>query len=398
MTTIPYWFYLLLLLFSGLFLFNQLLKPLLRRLYHNRMLQTTLRLDEQLKYGIPGSVLNKRDTWIDRLLDDEQVKAAIVDAADERGEDAVKVHGEARKIADEILPSFNAFLYFRFGYWVARGVLRLLYWVQVGYSRGESSYSAIDRSTCVVVVSNHKSNVDPFLLIYLASRQSAVSFSAGEWARGWPLRQLLHVIGFYLIRRDDADPLYRCLLQRYVFLAVSEGVPQGLFLEGSLSQTGAIQPMHLGLLNYQLKALGSRRCRDIVFIPAAVNYDKIPEDTSLIAQQAPGRKLYRKRNRFFSRLVFLMFLFRLLPYLLPRKYKPFGYAGVEFGEPVSLNQWQHDRNLNLAEMADAPRREAVTWLAEDLANTIQGMIPVLPVPILATVLLQGSEAKFSELE
>jgi len=389
--TLPGWLFILLLCMSALFLVGQFLRPLLRRIYHNRMLQTALRLDDKLQYGLAGSALFKRETWIDRLLEDDEIKAAIAESAERRNLDLLSVREEAKCVLDEIVPSFNALLYFRIGYWVARSVLRFLYWVQVGYSEnvGDApAYGSLNRHSCVVIVSNHRSNIDPFLLIYLASRQSAVSFSAGEWARGWPLKHLLHAIGFYLIRRDTKDSLYRCLLQRYVYLAVSECVPQGLFLEGGLSPDGTMQPLRFGLLNYQLKAQGRGQCQDILFIPAAINYDRIPEDRALIEQRLGNKPAFRRRNRFFSRLVLLAFLARLAGYLLPRKHKPFGYAGVKFGEPLSLRAWQEQQKVTLEDLSGTDREQAVSQLGEELASRIRGMMPVLPVAILATLLLE----------
>ncbi len=73
---------------------------------------------------------------------------------------------KAAEYAEELVPSFNVLLYFRLGYWLARGFLRFLYWVKVGYN-AEKQYDNIDPNSCIVIVSNHRSNFDPFFLIYL---------------------------------------------------------------------------------------------------------------------------------------------------------------------------------------------------------------------------------------
>ena len=128
---------------------------------------------------------------------------------------------EAKKLAAEIVPTFNAILYFHIGYWVARKYLRLYYWIQVGFS-AQSEYKEIPKDACVIMVSNHRSNFDPLLQIYLTSKTAPVSYSAGEWALAFPFKQFLHMLGFFIVRRDQADnPLYHKILERYVFLATS---------------------------------------------------------------------------------------------------------------------------------------------------------------------------------
>ena len=241
------------------------------------------RLDDQLEFGISDYALAGRAEWLDRLLHDPVVTRTIADLAAETGEPESALRQRASRDAREIVPFFNAVFYFRIGYWLARWYLRMLYWIRAEFT-DRVALGDIGRDSCVVLVSNHRSNLDPFILIYLASRRAAISYSAGEWARPWPFSYLLHAIGFYIVRRDGSgDRLYRTLVQRYVYLAASRCVPQGLFLEGGLSRDGKMQPLKLGLLSYLLKARGQEQCRDIVFVPVGLAYDRIPEDKTLLA-------------------------------------------------------------------------------------------------------------------
>ena len=378
---------------------GRLARPLVRRLYHNRVVCAQKRLDERLDYGLANSTFYKRDTWIDRLLDDVEVQEAIKTSnKNNKYLSHLESGKKARIIAEEIIPSFNALFYLRVGYWFTRNILRLLYWVQVGYPHNkdsDKSYDKIKKNSSVIIVSNHRSNIDPFLLVYMAFRRSAISFSAGEWAKGWPMQQLIHAIGFYIIRRKKTDPLYRCILKRYVHMAVSECVPQGIFIEGALSKNGAMRPAHLGLLNYQIRAMNDGKCKDIVFIPAAINYDKFPEDVSLFEQIANHKKEFRNRNRFFSRLALIGFLFRLITYIFPRKYKPFGCAAVNFGEPLLLSEWQEQQSVNLKDVGEIERRKLVGCLGKTLTDRINSIMPITPMAIIATVILKNQSGRLA---
>jgi glycerol-3-phosphate O-acyltransferase len=240
------------------------------------------------------------------------------------------------------------------------------------------------------MVSNHRSNFDPFLLIYLTSKTAPVSYSAGEWALVTPFRQLLHAIGFYIVRRTAADnKLYHRVLERYVFLATSNCMPQGMFIEGGLSRNGKMQPLKLGLLNYLCKAQGQNHCKDIVFVPCALNYDKIPEDKTLIQHQEEG---FAEKSRLYSLLSFLKFFFTVVTYIMPRRHKPFGYACVNFGKPFSLNEWQKTQGVDLTALDKSQRRPYISALGEELAQQVGELLPILPTNLLATV-LQGVDAK-----
>ena len=392
--TLANWQFFLLLLLAAYALWRLLFLPLLQRLIYHRSQTAERILDQELRFGLPSYAMANRQLWVDRIISDPQVKNAIEKAAEKSGSKEAAL-AEAKQFATEIVPTFNALLYFRIGYWVARKWLRLFYWIQVGFS-AQSEYKDIPTDSCVIMVSNHRSNFDPLLLIYLTSKTAPVSYSAGEWALVFPFQQFLHALGFFIVRRDQSDnPLYHKILERYVFLATSHCMPQGVFIEGGLSRDGRIQPLKLGLLNYLVKALGEGSCKDIVFIPCALNYDKIPEDKTLIAHQEEG---FESKGALYSLLSFLKFFTTVATYVMPRRHKPFGYACVNFGRPVSLKTWQQKRGVIISDQDKADRRESITALGNDLAGRIGDLLPVLPTYLLASVLRNSDDLPISELK
>ena len=392
--TLANWQFYILLFLAAYALWRLLFLPLLQRLIYRRAKSTERMLDQELEFGLPAYAMANRQLWVDRIINDQQVQLAIEQAAEKSGSKE-KVLAEAKLFAEQIVPSFNALLYFRIGNWIARKWLRLFYWIQVGFSE-QSEYKQIPRDSTVVMVSNHRSNFDPLFLIYLTSKTAPVSYSAGEWALVTPFRQFIHSLGFFIVRRDQAgNALYHKVLERYVFLATSHSIPQGLFIEGGLSRDGRIQPLKLGLLNYLVKALGKGSCKDIVFIPCAINYDKIPEDRTLVAHEKEG---FKSKGPLYSLMSFLKFLTTVGTYVMPRRHKPFGYACVNFGQPVSLNDWQKQHDLVIDEQDKAKRRETITALGNDLAARIGDLIPVLPTYLLASVLGSSEDLPISELK
>ncbi len=167
---------------------------------------------------------------------------------------------EVRRYAREIVPTFNAYIYFRVGYSIARAVARFLYRVRLGFA-DERTLAGVPPNTAVVFVMNHRSNMDYILVAFLAAERTALSYAVGEWARIWPLQQLIRSMGAYFVRRNSNSPIYRRVLERYVHMATEAGVAQAMYPEGGLSRDGRLREPKLGLFDYMLKRMTSSSCR-----------------------------------------------------------------------------------------------------------------------------------------
>ena len=198
---------------------------------------------------------------------------------------------KVRRYAREIVPAFSAYAYFRVGTRIARAVSHMLYRVRIGV-RNDEALAAVDPASSVIFVINHRSNMDYVLVTYVAATSSALSYAVGEWAKVWGLSNLIRSMGAYFIARDSGEALYRKVLSRYVHMATSAGVTQAIFPEGGLSRDGKLRPPKFGLLSYMVAGFDPLGPRDVVFIPVAVNYDRVLEDRMLtsVANVEPGKK------------------------------------------------------------------------------------------------------------
>jgi len=242
---------------------------------------------------------------------------------------------QAKRYAREIVPSFSATAYFGIAIRLAKWLSRSLYRVRLGHF-DEAALAAVDREATVVFVMNHRSNMDYVLVTWLAAERSALSYAVGEWARVWPLSRLIKAMGAYFIRRKSRGDLYRRVLARFVGMATDGGVTQAMFPEGGLSLSGALQQPKLGLLKYLVEER-SPGGRDVVFVPVAINYDRVFEDRLLVAAgEAGGRKFPARIS------VVTGFVLRQLWLRLRGRYHRHGYAAVSFGAPMSLAEFERD--------------------------------------------------------
>ena len=384
----PLWAAMLALFLATLWLLQHFLLPSARWFFRRRANHVIDEVNTRLALKIPSFKLTRREVLIDRLCYHPEVMTLVDQLAVERQVTRDVLLAEVKVYAQEIVPAFNALLYFKSAYWLARKLVHSIYRVRLGFAEDEA-LSELDENTSVVFLMNHRSNMDYILATYLAAERTALSYAVGEWARVWPLQQLIRSMGGYFVRRNSGDPLYRRVLEAYVQMAAQGGVPQAVFPEGRLTRDGKLGDPKLGLLGYITKGFDPTGERDIVFIPVGINYDRVLEDRSLLraAEQKP------RRSKLATLSVFFGFAWKNISQaMLGRRYRN-GYACVNFGKPLFLKEWLKDNTADPhATLND------VSALASDLMYRIGEITPILPVALVASVITRKSTDAFSKLE
>lgn len=388
--TISFWLFLLLFFLALMAVLDRFLIPSTRWFLRRRINRVINEIGARLSIEIRPFQLTKRQVLIDRLAYDPKVLDAIQSYAREKEMPQEVVQKRVVTFAKEIVPSFNAYFYFRIGYWVAKKVAGLLYRVRVGLLDGKR-FDHIDPDSTVVFVMNHRSNMDYVLVAFLVAERTTLSYAVGEWAKIWPLHSLIRAMGAFFVRRKSGDALYRCVLERYIHMATKEGVCQAVFLEGGLSRDGRMQAPKLGLVDYMLREFDLSDDRDIVFVPVGINYDRTLEDRSLLRKLDAAAV---KRSRWFVARTTLMFLGRSLYLMGMSRWRRYGYACVNFGKPVSVRDYCGDQAIDFGSMNRAERFEEVEKLCLSLMNDIADVVPVLPVALVSSVLLEGIDEAF----
>src|SRR5688572_6262096 len=282
---LPFWAFALLAALAAWAAFDKLLVPALRWMVTHPANRVLDELSTRLRIGIRPFQRTRRQALIHRLLTDPKVQQAAEQHASRNGISINKALKQVETYAREIVPAFNAYLYFRVGYWLGRTLAQALYRVRLGFIDAEG-IAKIGPDATVVCVMNHRSNMDYVLAGYLAADQAALSYAVGEWARIWPLSALIRAMGAYFVRRNSADELYRRVLERYIAMATEAGVPQAVFPEGGLSRDGRMREPRLGVLDYMLRGWNEHE-RDLVFVPVGINYDRVLEDRTLLRSIDP---------------------------------------------------------------------------------------------------------------
>ncbi|MFK7855709.1 MAG: 1-acyl-sn-glycerol-3-phosphate acyltransferase [Granulosicoccus sp.] len=384
---LPIWSVLLGLALASLWLIQHFLLPSARWIVRRRANKLIDEVNTRLALRIPSFKLTRRSVLVDRLNFHPRVVELVDSLAVEQDLPREALMRKVSIYAREIVPAFNALIYFKAAYWVARRLVHALYRVRLGFA-DDAALKRLGPESSVVFLMNHRSNMDYILATYLAAERTALSYAVGEWARIWPLQQLIRAMGGYFVRRDSGDPLYRRVLECYVQMAAEGGVPQAVFPEGKLTRNGELGEAKLGLLGYITRGFDPAGARDIVFIPVGINYDRVIEDRSLLrsAEKLPRRSLL------FSLKTIARYGLKTLWQASRGKRFRNGYACVNFGEPVSLKQWMSEQETTVSELSD------VRPLAEDLMQRIGNITPILPVALVTTLFSNQPSRRFSMIE
>src|SRR5215208_7225278 len=382
------WLALVVLLFGGILAAGRLV-PAVRWFFRKRADKV---VEEVRRRGIelPTFKLTRRGTLIFRLTRDPELLEAAEVYARENGISMAVAMARVEGYAREIVPSFNAFLYFRVGIPLAAWISTSLYDIRVSPQGGLDEDVIEDAS--VVFVMNHRNNIDYVLLAHLMAYRTALSYAAGEWAYVWPLGRLIGGMGAYFVRRGSGDDLYRGVLERFIQMAVEGGLTQVFFPEGRLSRDGKPREPKIGLLDYMLRRFDPEAC-DILFVPVGVNYDWVLEDHSLLQPGGPEAGI-RGRGCLFASAAGSV----VRNLIQARRGGNFrlGTAAVDVGTPVSARDYAGSRRIEFREFEREDRIEEVKALARLLMRAINDSVPSVAVPLVALALTEAPERTLPE--
>ncbi len=391
--TLPLWIFSILGLAFLFVFFQYVIYPLIASFISARSRVVTEELNPMLQLQMSPFTLTRRHVLADRLANDPEVEARLDDFARKRGSSKERVRREAWRYAWDIVPAFNPYFYFRLGYRMARAAIRALYRIRVAFE-DEDSMMDVRPENAVVFVINHRSNIDYTMANYLTSERTMLSFGVGEWSRIWPLQPFFRMAGGYFVRRGEKDPLYRLLLKRYVQMATAARVPHAIFIEGQLSNDGAVNPARVGILSYITEHFDPATTPDIQFIPIGLNYDQVVEDVNTTRFTSEE---FQAKGRFYVLRKGVVFLLRVLVELILRRQR-FGLHCSNFGRPLSFADWLNARGVDWPTLDRTARFEQIQALGDVLTGRITALVPATPMALLCRVWFEAPEAVLTRTE
>ena len=335
------------------------------------------------KQSIIGPDLSHRRTLLDELLAAPAVDAAIMTLAEASERPRHRVAAQAYRYASEIASDQS--------YRVIRFFSIILTWLWNRLYNGiEVSHlervRAVSDNAEIVYVPCHRSHIDYLLLSYVLYHNGLAlpHIAAGINLNLFLVGPLLRRAGAFFMRRSfKEDLLYKAVFDEYIHLLLSKGYSLEYFVEGGRSRTGGMLTPRPGMINMTLRGYYRDHHRDIQFVPVYFSYERVLEISSYLDE----RKGHQKKTESLRDLFGVFRYFKL----------DFGQVSVNFGEPISLEQFLSMRVDSDLEMIEPDKHKAICReLGHHIVQGINAAIPVNPTQILATLFVHAGHLEIPE--
>jgi len=319
----------------------------------------------------------------EKVLRDRHLRQVVSHVSRQGGRSAASAEREARRDLREIASRY-APLFIEFMRPVLKWTFRRLYERIEVDEKGLAELRRVAADNPLVLCPSHKSHVDYLILSYVFYENGLTPphVAAGINLAFWPFGSIARRGGAFFIRRSfRGDKIYSATLRAYVKYLLRERFTQEFFPEGGRSRTGKLLFPKTGLFSMEVDAWLDGAANDVLFVPIAVDYERLVEGSSYVRELSGGEKKKESLGDLLG-----------TPRVLLRRY---GRIYVQFGAPVSLRELAEQRrklgaaSLTLDEQdreTDSKRR-LVEQLANRVTSGIAEVVTVTPVSLVATALL-----------
>ncbi|TQF14286.1 glycerol-3-phosphate acyltransferase [Myxococcus llanfairpwllgwyngyllgogerychwyrndrobwllllantysiliogogogochensis] len=323
-----------------------------------------------------GPPAKPHERVIDETLRDRQLRKVVDEQAVESNRKPESVLREARRnleaIAAKPSPTTLAFVAPVLE-WVFNRIYDGMHVDEAGLHR---ALKAATRAP-IVLCPSHKSHVDYLVMSWvLWNRGYAVPLvAAGANLSFWPLGSIFRRCGAFFLRRSfKGDKVYAASFKAYVRKLVHDGIHQEFFPEGGRSRTGKLLAPKLGMFTWQVESVLEGARNDLLFVPVAIDYEKVVESGSYSKELAGGEKKPEDLKALLS-----------TPKVLAARY---GRIHLGFDEPISLLEFMKERGLNPDEpVTDEQKKGLVRALGNRVMYGISKVSTVTPHALVSTSLL-----------
>lgn len=239
----------------------------------------------------------------------------------------------------------------------------------------------------VVLTPSHKSHLDYLIMSYVLWQRgyTVPLVAAGANLSFFPLGPFLRRAGAFFLRRSfKGDKLYTAVFKAYLKKLVHDGIHHEFFPEGGRSRTGKLLQPKLGLFTWLVDAVLEGARNDLLFVPIAIDYEKVVEGASYKQELQGGEKKPEDIKALLS-----------APAVLTENY---GRIHLTFDVPVSLRALMAERGITRETATDEQKKALVRALGHRVMYGISRVSTVTPHALLAAALLAHRRRGISERE
>jgi len=347
------------------------------------------RLLEQMnrhRQSITGPVLKTRDELKELVLRNEQFQSLVKRFAQSNNKNITEIYKKADDYLNEIAADYSVnfvqALSIIFG-WIWKTMFDGITLDMEGLHRVKSAAT----KGPLVFVPCHKSHCDYLILNHLlfSNNMPCPHIAAGRNLAFWPLGTLFRKSGAFFIKRTfHGARLYSAIFSGYVHMLINQGFNIEFFIEGGRSRTGKLTLPKTGLISILLDAYKNGVCRDLMFVPVYIGYDRLLEESAILKELEGNRK---KQESFWQ-------LIRARKVLKKRH----GRIYVQFAGPISVKTLASRSNHSLQDMDQAEYQALGRNLSYRIINAINRISVVTAQALTASAILNYPKQRFSQKE
>ena len=238
----------------------------------------------------------------------------------------------------------------------------------------------------IVYLPCHRSHMDYLLLSYVIYQQGLASphIAAGINLNFWPIGKAFRRGGAFFIRRSfSGNKLYSTVFREYLTQLFRKGYAVKYYSEGGRSRTGRLLQPKTGMLAMTIQAMLRGIDRPITIVPVYLGYEHVMEVGTYLRELKGTHKTKESAFGIVKAAT---------------KLRNYGYGFVNFGEPLSLNQFltqQVPDWKNAIDPLEPPRPDWLNPVVSELSHQVMLRInqsaAINSINLLATCLLAAPQ-------
>tara|TARA_Y100000739_G_scaffold229591_1_gene244876 strand:- start:1126 stop:3207 length:2082 start_codon:yes stop_codon:yes gene_type:complete len=341
------------------------------------------------KLAATGPKIPSRDQLFSSLLASPTIKKAIQTEASEKNISQAQARQNALKLLDEIAANYSDA--------TIRVADRILTWlwnklyngIDIKYT--EQIHDLTNKGHEIIYMPCHRSHMDYLLLTYSIYHQGLVPphIAAGINLNFFPAGGIFRRSGAFFIRRSFAgNKLYSAVFKEYLSQLFIKGYSVKFYTEGGRSRTGRLLPPKTGMLAMTMQAMLRGIDRPVSIVPVYIGYEHVMEINTYLKELAGNDKKGES----------ILGIFKAIKNL-----KNYGRGYLNFGDPISINQYLNDNQPDWRESIHATDVQKPQWLGPQVANLadqvmvkINNAAALNSVNLLAMILLVNDKQALSK--
>ncbi|MBN1105657.1 MAG: 1-acyl-sn-glycerol-3-phosphate acyltransferase [Deltaproteobacteria bacterium] len=336
-------------------------------------------IDNQKRVAL-GPIMKSKQQFKEVVLEDPGLTEKIKSAASGNESTLRRLRRKAGKDFDEIAADYNI-TYIQILHMGLQWLWKRLFEEIDVDTAALAKVREWARKGTLIFIPSHKSHIDYLVLNYFLYEHHLhiPRVAAGRNLAFWPVGHIFRKCGAFFIRRSfRQEKVYVEVFNRYIKALLEDGHPIEFFIEGGRSRNGKLVFPKTGFLSILLQAHQEGYCKDLIFVPASIAYDRVLEEKSYLRELTGAAKEQESFGQVIRARQFL-----------GRKY---GKVYIRFAAPFSLNEYLAGRSLSPVESRHA--------LALHLVQSINAVTPATPLSLVSTAVLSNHRRGFllSELE